>query len=196
MNHTKIVRMATLAILTAIVVVLQLMGSFIHIGPVSISLTLIPIVVGAAMLGTSAGAFLGFVFGLVVAIACVNGTDMGGNVMFLANPLLTVFLCLFKGAAAGAVAGLIYKVLSAKNKLAAVLVAAIAAPVVNTGIFCAALALFYQPTLVAWANGTDLLVYIFVGLVGVNFIVETLINIVCSPIILRIIGAVKTKLAK
>ncbi len=195
MNHNKIVRMATLAILTAIVVVLQLMGSFIHIGPVAISLTLIPIVVGAAMLGTSAGAFLGFVFGLVVTIACVNGTDMGGNMMFVANPPLTVFLCLLKGTAAGAVAGLIYKALSAKNKLAAVLVAAIAAPVTNTGIFCAALALFYQPTLVAWANGTDLLVYMFVGLVGVNFIVETLINVVCSPIILRIIDAVKTKLA-
>ena len=86
MNHNKIVRMATLAILTAIVVVLQLMGSFIHIGPVAISLTLIPIVVGAAMLGTSAGAFLGFVFGLVVTIACVNGTDMGGNMDVRCQP--------------------------------------------------------------------------------------------------------------
>ena len=51
------------AIFTAIVVVLQLLGSFVRFGPFSVSLVLIPIVVGAAMYGAGAGAWLGFVFG-------------------------------------------------------------------------------------------------------------------------------------
>ena len=47
------------AIFTAIVIVLQLLGSFVRFGPFSISLVLIPIVVGAALYGPGAGAWLG-----------------------------------------------------------------------------------------------------------------------------------------
>lgn len=62
-----------LALFTAIIVVLQLLGSFIKFGPFSISLVLIPIVVGAAVYGPKAGAYLGGVFGVVVLIACIAG---------------------------------------------------------------------------------------------------------------------------
>lgn len=50
MSDKKIKKMVGLAIFTAIVVVLQLLGSFIKVGSFSISLVLIPIVVGAARL--------------------------------------------------------------------------------------------------------------------------------------------------
>ena len=43
------------AVLTAIVVVLQLLGAFIKFGPFSISLVLVPIVIGAALLGWKGG---------------------------------------------------------------------------------------------------------------------------------------------
>lgn len=82
-----------LAFFTAIIVVLQLLGSFIKFGPFSISLVLIPIVVGAAVYGPKAGAYLGGVFGVVVLIACIAGWDMGGNLMWNANPLLTALVC-------------------------------------------------------------------------------------------------------
>ena len=58
--------MVGIAVLAALVVVLQLLSSVIKIGTVSITLTLIPIVVGAAFYGPGAGAILGTVFGLVV----------------------------------------------------------------------------------------------------------------------------------
>ena len=48
-------RMTGMAILTAIVIVLQLLGSFIRFGPFSISLVLVPIVIGAALYGAWAG---------------------------------------------------------------------------------------------------------------------------------------------
>ena len=68
-NHASVVRLTSLAILAALVVVLQTVASGIRIGPVPISLTLVPIVVGAILFGPGAGAGLGFVFGLVCLIA-------------------------------------------------------------------------------------------------------------------------------
>ena len=52
------------AILTALVVVLQLLGSFVKLGMFSISLVLIPIVIGASVGGAKLGAWLGGVFGI------------------------------------------------------------------------------------------------------------------------------------
>ena len=83
------------AIFTAIVVVLQLLGSFVRFGPFSVSLVLIPIVVGAAMYGAGAGAWLGFVFGMAVLLS-------GDAAAFLPiSPLGTVVTVLAKGTLAG-----------------------------------------------------------------------------------------------
>ena len=183
--------MVGLAIFTAIVVVLQLLGSFIKVGSFSISLVLIPIVVGAAVYGPGAGAYLGGVFGAVVSIACVNGSDAGGYVLFSARPFLTVLVCMLKGILAGAAAGGVFTLVSKKNAYLGVFLAAIAAPVVNTGLFCLSLELFFHDILVERAAGTDLVYYIFVGLVGVNFLLELAVNLVCSPVIFRITKLVR-----
>lgn len=191
MSHKQIQKMVGLAIFTAVVIVLQLLGSFIKIGTFSISLVLIPIVVGAAVYGAGAGAFLGGVFGVVVTIACINGSDVGGNLLFTQSPALTILICMVKGIAAGAAAGWVYRLLAGKNAYLAVAVSALAAPVVNTGLFCLGMRFFFYDTLVARAAGQSLVYYVFIGLIGVNFLLETLINLVCSPIILRILNAVK-----
>lgn len=191
MSHKQIQKMVGLAIFTAVVIVLQLLGSFIKVGTFSISLVLIPIVVGAAVYGAGAGAFLGGVFGVVVTIACINGSDAGGNLLFTQSPALTILICMLKGIAAGAAAGWVYRLLAGKNAYLAVAVSAIAAPVVNTGLFCLGMRFFFYDTLVASAGGQSLVYYVFIVLIGVNFLLETLINLVCSPIILRILNALK-----
>ena len=127
-SNGKTRRLAGLALFTAIVVVLQLLGSFIKVGPFAVSLVLIPIVVGAAVYGVSAGAWLGFVFGVVVTIAVVTGADAGGYIMFSARPVMTVLVCLIKGTAAGYVAGLLYRAIGKKHPLAGVIVAAALPP--------------------------------------------------------------------
>ena len=71
----KTKRLVGLSIFTALVVVLQLVATFVKIGAFPVTLTLVPIVVGAAIYGTKAGAWLGAVFGAVVAIACATGAD-------------------------------------------------------------------------------------------------------------------------
>ena len=137
-----------------------------------------------------AGAWLGFVFGVVVTIAVVTGADAGGYIMFSARPVMTVLVCLIKGTAAGYVAGLLYRAIGKKHPLAGVIVAA-AAPVVNTGLFVLAMVLFYQPQLQAWAGGTAVATYVVTGLVGVNFLLELGVNLVLSPTITRLIAAGK-----
>lgn len=72
MAKTRKISTQTLALgamLTALVIVLQLLGSFIRFGMFSISLVLIPIVVGAAMCGPAISAWLGLVFGIAVLLS-------------------------------------------------------------------------------------------------------------------------------
>ncbi len=178
-------QLAGLAVLTAIVIVLQFLGSFIRFGVFSISLVLIPIVVGAALFGAAAGAWLGLAFGAAVLMS----GDAGA---FLAvNAPGTVITVLVKGALAGLAAGLVYKALEGTNKYAAVVAAAIVCPIVNTGIFLIGCKLFFMDTINAWAQGAGFASagnFMILGLVGGNFLFEMLFNIILSPLIMRLIA--------
>ena len=189
--NEKTRRLTGLALMTAIIVVLQVVASFVKFGPFSITLALAPIIIGAALYGAGAGAWLGAVFGVVVLIACIAGWDAGGNILFTANPLLTAALCIVKGAAAGFVSGLVFRGLSSRSPMGASIIAGIVCPVVNTGIFCVGLAVFFYDTLVAWAGGSDLIYYIIFVLTGVNFVLELAINLVLSTVIVGVVGARK-----
>ncbi len=194
MKSGKIKRMVGMAFLVAMIIVLQLIGGIIPpIGGVSISLVLIPIVVGAAVFGPSGGAILGAAFGLIVYIACVNGTDPGGAMVFQANPWLCFIVVLGKGILAGALSGLVYRLLKARNVngYLAMLMAAIVCPVVNTGVFLTCMALFYGDVLTAWANGSPVLTYVLSSLVLLNFVPELVLNVIFSPAGERIVKEVK-----
>lgn len=172
------------AVFTALVVVLQLLGSFIHLGPFSISLVLIPIVIGAATCGWKMGGWLGFVFGVAVLLsgdaAAFMSISLGGTV-------LTVLL---KGIACGLVSGLVYEALSKRNQTLAVFVAAVLCPIVNTGVFLLGCFVFFLEALASWgvAEGYQSTVaYMFLGLAGGNFLVELAANIILAPVIVRVI---------
>ena len=172
------------AIFTAIVIVLQLLGSFIRFGPFSISLTLIPIVVGAALYGPAAGAWLGFVFSMVVLLSGDAGPFLAVNV------LGTIVTVIAKGTLAGLAAGLIYRSFRGKRPMLAVVAAALTCPVVNTGLFLVGCLVFFLPTVTEWGTAMGFPSvgrYMILGLVGGNFLFEVLLNIVLSPVILRLI---------
>lgn len=184
-------RLTGLGILTAIVIVLQVFTTFVRFGPFSITLALIPIVVGAAMYGKGAGAYLGAVFSVVVVIMCMTGGDLGGAMVWAANPFMCVIMCMLKGTMAGFMAGLMYQLVSPQNHLFGVIVAALISPIVNTGIFIIGMLMFFKDTLAAWAGGSDLFTYIILGLTGVNFLIELGVNIILSPIVVKIVDAVR-----
>lgn len=195
MKHETVKRMVGLALLAALVVVLQTVASGIRVGPIPITLTLVPIVIGAILYGPGAGAGLGAVFGLVTAIAGLTGADTGTQALIQASPFWTLATCLVKAAAAGWAAGLAYRALRRRQTLGCI-VAAIAAPVVNTGLFLLAMVTVLRASLEAWAGGTDLVYYVFVVLTGVNFLVELGINAVLSIAIARIVQVVGGQNAK
>lgn len=196
MSNTKAksVNIAILGLFTAITVVLQLMSYFIKIGTFNLSLVLIPIVLAAVMYGPKYGSVIGGVFGVIVVIASIAGLDGGGNILFQSSPVLTILVCLVKGIAAGFVSGIIANALKGKSLFAASVLAAVAAPVVNTGIFTLSMFLFFNDTLTAWAGGTDVVGYVITGLIGVNFIIEFVINLVLSPVIIAVTRAFKREL--
>ncbi len=187
----KTQKLVGLGILTALIIVLQVMSTFVKFGPFSITLSLIPIIVGAALYGAGAGAYLGAVFSGVVIIMCVTGGDIGGAMVWNANPLMCFVLCMLKGTLAGFEAGIHYKALESTNKIVASIAAALISPIVNTGVFLLGLVIFFKDTLILWAGGSDLLYYIIFGLTGVNFLVELGVNVVLSPVIVRIVQVVK-----
>ncbi len=100
-RKSNVYRMTGLAILSAIIIVLQVFTTFVRFGPFSITLALIPIVVGAAMYGVGAGAYLGAVFSAVVIIMCITGGDVGGFMVWSANPFMCIVMCTLKGTMAG-----------------------------------------------------------------------------------------------
>ena len=176
------------AILTAMVFLLQYLGAFVRLGPFSISLVLIPIVIGAATCGVGIGTWLGLVFGAAV-LAC------GDAAAFLAVTVPgTVATVLVKGVLCGLCAGLSYKAvykLTGKN-LPAVIVAAIVCPVVNTGVFLLGCLAFFMEPITQWTAaaglGGNVGKYMIVGLVGGNFLVELASNIILSPIVSRLLS--------
>lgn len=195
MNKAKLKRMTGIALLMALVVVMQAISSVIPpVSGFSISLVLIPIVLGAALYGPSAGMLLGGTFGVVVFINCVTGADVGGHMVFQENAYLCMLVVIGKGVLAGAASGWIYKLFIHKNGYLAMLLAAIVCPVVNTGSFILFMLLLFRGVLASWAGeGASLITYIFSGLLLMNFVPELIINILFSPAGQRITNVVKKK---
>ena len=187
-SHDKLQRMTGLSIFTAVIVVLTVLCTFVRFGPFSITLALAPIVIGAALYGPGAGAYLGSVFGLVVLLTGVFVWD-GGTVMYLMslNALGCVLICIGKSAVAGWISGLLYRLIAKKNIHLGVVAAAIICPIVNTGLFIIGMMLFYMSTLESWAGGQAVIYYVIFGLTGVNFLVELAVNLVLSSGITSII---------
>ena len=184
--------MVAIALLMALIVVLQAIGGSIPpIGGFPISLVLIPVVIGAVMYGAATGALLGATFGAVVYINCVTGTDVGGAMVFQANPIICFLVVMGKGILAGFGSGMIYRLLSRKNKYLAVVCAAIICPVLNTGIFVACMLVFFIDVLTAWAGDGGLTGYILTGLILTNFLPELIINVLFGPAAYRIIKVIK-----
>ena len=184
-------KIAGIGLFTALVVVLQFLVGTIKLGLFSITLTLAPIIIGAALYGIIAGAWLGFAFGMTVILS-------GDCALFLPiNPVGTVVVVLLKGILAGLAAALIYKALEKKSGLGAVICAGITAPVVNTGIFVLGCYLFFMPLINEWATAAgapNAGLFVITGVVGFNFVVELAINHLRSYVIVRLIDVLQKRM--
>ena len=180
--HTK--KLVLLALLTAIVAVLAYYGGFIKIGVLaSVSLTLIPVVIGATLCGPLAGAWLGAVAGAIFFLTPDAAFWVG-----LSAPG-TVITVMVKGILAGWCAGIVYKLTERFNRYLAVVVSSIVCPVVNTGIFLLGSLIFFMDAVSTGAADKGISVggYLIVFFVGLNFVFELIANIAISPAMVRIL---------
>lgn len=183
-------KLVMIAILTAITAVLAYYGGFIKIGGLaSISLTLIPVVIGATLCGPLTGAWLGGVAGVIFFTTPDAAFWFG---LSLAGTIITVII---KGVVSGLCAGLVYRLLAKSNRYLAVIASAVVCPVVNTGIFLLGCLVFFLDTVVtgALAEGMSLGAYLIIFFVGLNFVFELLTNIILSPAIVRILDVAQKK---
>lgn len=188
-NQTKLKKLTGIALFTAIVAVLQLLGTPLKLGPFAGAVVLVPIAIGAAVYGVGAGAWLGFVFGVIVLLS-------GDAAAFLAISIPgTIVTVLLKGTLAGLCSGLLYRLLEKINVWLAGIAAAVICPVVNSGVFLLGCRFFFFDTIIQWAGGSGYaghpVQYMFLGLIGVNFLVELGISVLCTPLIVRMIKAGK-----
>lgn len=181
-----------LGVLTAIIVVLQIFGSYFRIGTISLSFVLVPIVIGGIMTGVIGGTILGFIFGVITLVMGVVGADQFTFILFSDHPFLTILTCVIKGSAAGFMSGFVYKLLKDKNLTLSTFAASAVAPIVNTGLFIVG-AFCMADTLNSnfVAENSNVVYFIFIGCAGINFLIELAINLVLAPSVCKIIKAVK-----
>ena len=196
-QHEKIVRFVFLSFLIAIVTVLQLFASSVTVFETSFSLVLIPIALGAIVLGPMAGGILGLLFGFIVLMAGITGTDFFTATLFQNAPFITSLLCLGKGTLAGIATGLMYKLVRKKSEFAAIVAAAATTPIVNTGLFAFG-SLFLKKTLEAnfQPDGVSFLYFLFIIIIGINFLVEFAVNLIFSPALVRVVTVIKKQFTK
>ncbi|MBR2860883.1 MAG: ECF transporter S component [Clostridia bacterium] len=175
-------------VLTALVIALYLMASFIRLGTFSTAtLVLVPIILGGATCGCLMGAWLGLVFGLVVLLSGDAGPFLAISVPG------TIITVLAKGALSGLLSALVYKALNKWNKLVAVISASLICPFVNTAIFVLGCLTFFLPALSLQAGDQNVFLFILTVYVGGNFFLELGVNAVLAPVIFRLLNIKEIK---
>jgi uncharacterized membrane protein len=177
-----------LGLLTAVLLVMSFtpMG-YLNIGPLAITLNMIPVAVGAIALGPMGGAILGGVFGMTSFLQClgIGGTSTMGVILFEVSPILTFIQRFFPRLLTGLVTGYIFLGMKKlTNFTLASFVAGFSAAFLNTSLFMATLVLFFGNTdyLQGLINGRSILVFI-VTFVGINAVFEMLVSTAVSGLL-------------
>ena len=169
-------RMVLLAMLSGILLMMSFTPlGYLNIGPLAISLNMIPVAIGAVALGPGGGAFLGAVFGMTSSLQCVGigGISTMGVILFEINPILTILQRFATRVLAGWLSGVVYRELRKLHFQYARYIAGFSAALLNTVFFMTALVLLFGQTqyLQELIAGRNVLVFA-ISFVGINAVVE------------------------
>ena len=190
---------AYLGVLLALVVALQLWGSAIPMFGVTLNLSLIPIALGGIFFGALGGGLMGFVSGLVTFITCaLMGQEPFTAYLFQHSPVILTIVCLGKTTAAGAVSGLLYSLISKKNKPIASYVASLTVPVVNTALYVVGILLMKEQAAASMGIESSLMVVFvtLIGLIWLNFLLEIATTVLLSPAVHLIVRVAEKNFKK
>lgn len=184
--NTKTLKMAQMAILIAIMLILAFTPlGYLKVGLIEITLMVIPVAVGAIVLGPACGAILGGVFGITSFIQCFGLSAFGAFVLAI-NPWLTLITCLVPRILCGWLSGLIFQALKKidKTKVVSYFVASLSTALLNTIFFMGCIILFFWNDSSFLAGMTesgmpvDSLWAFLVAFVGLNGLVEAIVNFI------------------
>lgn len=187
--------MVLLAMLSGILLVMSFTPlGYLNIGPLAISLNMIPVAIGAVALGPGGGAFLGAVFGITSCLQCVGigGSSLMGMILFEISPILTILQRLIPRVLAGWLTGVVYRGLRKLHFPLARYVAGFGAAAFNTVFFMTALVLLFGNTeyLQDLIAGRSILLFVL-SFVGINALVEVLAATVTVGVICKALEKLK-----
>lgn len=184
-----------LGLLSAIVIIFSFTPyGTISIGPLSITLNIIPIAIAGIALGPIGGLIIGSLFGLMSFLQCFGGIISGmGAILAQINPFLAFVQRFVPRALDGFLVGFIFRGVSKiSNNSVGSFVTGFFSAFLNTLFFMSALLLLFGNTeyVQGLRGGKNALVFI-VTFVGVNAVVEMAASTIISGLIGSALSAAK-----
>lgn len=193
MRSTKTIKMAQMAILIAVVLIMAFtpLGYLKTVG-LEISLITIPVAIGAMVIGPLAGAVLGAVFGLTSFYQCFGMSQFGAMLLSI-NPFYTFLVCVPTRILMGYLAGVLFKgfIKADKKNVVCYFLGGLVTAMLNTIFFMGVLVLGFWGTDyiqgLAGGNGVMLFIILFVG---INGVVEWIATTVAGGIVSKAVAKI------
>lgn len=184
----------------ALLVAIILLMAFTPIGYIKtfgleITLIVVPVAVGAVMMGPLGGAILGGVFGITSFIQCF-GMSAFGSALLQINPVYTFLVCVPTRILAGWIAGLVFQAMKKNDRTrkASYYVANLVCPLCNTIFFMSVLCICFYRTefiqsIVETLGSSNIFVFV-TAFVGINGLVEAIACFVVGSAVSRVLAQV------
>lgn len=194
MRSTKTMKMAQMAILIAIVLIMAFTPlGYLKTAGLEISLITIPVAIAAMVLGPKEGAVIGAVFGLTSFYQCFGMSTFGATLLNI-NPFLTFLVCVPTRILEGYVAGLIFPWLlkADKTKTISFFLGGLITAVCNTVLFVGVLLLcFWNTEYIQSLNAAGANILLFGAIfVGVNGVVEWIATTAAGGVIAKALAKI------
>ncbi len=184
----RTVKMVLLAILAAIMLLLAFTPlGYLKIGVIEVSFMMIPVAVGAIVLGPSAGAILGGIFGATSFIQTFGMSHFGAALLAI-NPLYTFILTMIPRILMGWLTGVVFQGLykNGNTKVWSYGAASLSAALLNTIFFMTTLILLFGNTdYIKGFQGDMSLIPFILAFVGLNGVVEAITTMILGGAISR-----------
>lgn len=195
-KNLKPKELTLMGLLAAVLLVMSFTPlGFLTIGPLAITLNMIPVAIGAIALGPKGGAFLGAVFGITSFLQCIGigGSSPMGVILFEINPFLAFLQRFLPRLLMGLLTAYIFILIKKHiNSTVGYFVAGFSAAFLNTLLFMTALIVLFGNTdyINELMGGKNVIVFICT-FVGINAIFEMLASTFFTGVIAKALERAK-----
>lgn len=184
-SNEKVIRLVLTALFTAIMIIMSTTPlGYLNIGPLAITLNVIPLGIAAISLGPVGGAAIGAVFGITSFLQCmgIGGVSAMGTILFQISPVLAFLQRFIPRVLDGLIIGLLHKFFVKKlgNKISCFITGFLAA-FINTALFITALFVCFGNTeyIQELVGGRNIIVFVC-SFVGINAVFEMIASTIVT----------------